>query len=157
MGVTLEASLDAPPSSSQSTAADAAQPPLPSAPIPGVEPSSAAPPSAPPSAPPGAPAGAPSACAQPACGRGQPGSQPGEAGQSPLSVTDGFAADATDGAAGRKPPPGPPPGATAAAPLPRSKLPTFKPLPLVHSGISGDLDSLLVKDMLEEDAELPLA
>jgi len=27
----------------------------------------------------------------------------------------------------------------------------------VHSGISGDLDSLLVKDMLEEDAELPLA
>ena len=62
-----------------------------------------------------------------------------------------------DVAAGRKPPPGPPPGATAAPPLPRSKLPAFKPLPLVHSGISRDLDGLLVNDMLEEDAELPLA
>ena len=31
-----------------------------------------------------------------------------------------------------------------------------KPLPLVK-GISGDLDALLVNDMLEEDAELPLA
>ena len=62
-----------------------------------------------------------------------------------------------DVAAGRKPTPGPPPGATAAPPLPRSKLPAFKPLPLVHSGISRDLDGLLVNDMLEEDAELPLA
>ena len=59
-------------------------------------------------------------------------------------------------AAGRKPPPGPRPGATAAAPLPRSKLPTFRPLPLVHSGISGDLDGLLVKVRVRARARVRL-
>ena len=46
-------------------------------------------------------------------------------------------------------------GGAAAAEV--EAVPAFKPLPLVHSGILGELDALLVNDMLEEDAELPLA
>ena len=79
--------------------------------------------------------------AQP-CGRGQPE----EAGTSPLSVT--FTAEAMELAANRKPSP---------KPLPRSKLPTFEPLPLMHSGLSGDLDALLLPDELEDDSHLACA
>ena len=79
------------------------------------------------------------------CGRGQP--EEAEAGSSPLSVT--FTAEAMELAANRKPSP--------AKPLPRSKLPTFEPLPLMHSGLSGDLDALLLPDELEDDSHLACA
>ena len=78
------------------------------------------------------------------CGRGQP--DEAEAGTSPLSVT--FTAEAMDLATKSKPSP---------KPLPRSKLPTFEPLQLVHSGLSGDLDSLLLPDELEDDSHLACA